>query len=167
MAIKAPPSLIPACQAAIIMAAGIMKMALQWVLPEEEDLLLNLTKIKGTARNTISNHMINRGERASKITNNSHTPQAKGKVKITITMMVVRMNNNTITKNMEEFTVPHHKVILMLRRVKMTRLLLKLIKMKLYKKLKIRPRIKSKIPSCKRKVSSRIKISSQYNKKVL
>jgi hypothetical protein len=135
VAIKAPPSLIPACQAAIIMAAGIMKMALQWVLPEEEDLLLNLTKIKGTARNTISNHMINRGERASKITNNSHTLQAKGKVKITITMMVVRMNNNTITKNMEEFTVPHHKVILISRKVKMTRLLLKLIKMKLYKKL--------------------------------
>ena len=135
MATKAPPSLILAFQAATIMAPGIMKTVLQWALPEEEDLTSNLTKIRDMARNTTSNPMSKRGERASKITNNSHTLQAKGKVKITITMMVVRMNNNTITKNMEEFTVPHHKVILISRKVKMTRLLLKLIKMKLYKKL--------------------------------
>ncbi len=134
MGTKAPPSLILACQAAIIMAPGIMKMVLQWALAEEADLTSNLTKIRDMARNTISNHMSKRGERASKITSNSHTPQARGNLKITITMMVVS-TINTIIKTMAEFTVPHHKVIQMLRRVKMTRLLLKLIKMKLYKKL--------------------------------
>jgi hypothetical protein len=132
---KAPPSLILACQAAIIMAPGIMKMVLQWALAEEADLTSNLTKIRDMARNTISNHMSKRGERASKITSNSHTPRARGNLKITITMRVVSTINTIIKTTMAEFTVPHHKVILMLRRVKMTRLLLKLIKMKLYKKL--------------------------------
>ena len=135
MGTKAPPSLILACQAAIIMAPGIMKMVLQWALAEEADLTSNLTKIRDMARNTISNHMSKRGERASKITSNSHTPRARGNLKITITMRVVSTINTIIKTTMAEFTVPHHKVILMLRRVKMTRLLLKLIKMKLYKKL--------------------------------
>ena len=135
MATKAPPSLILAFQAATIMAPGIMKTVLQWALAEEEDLTSNLTKIRDMARNTTSNPMSKRGERASKITNNSHTPQARGNLKITITMRVVSTINTIIKTTMAEFTVPHHKVILMLRKVKMTRLLLKLIKMKLYKKL--------------------------------
>ncbi len=117
------------------MAPGIMKTVLQWALAEEEDLTSNLTKIRDMARNTTSNPMSKRGERASKITSNSHTPQARGNLKITITMRVVSTINTIIKTTMAEFTVPHHKVILMLRRVKMTRLLLKLIKMKLYKKL--------------------------------
>jgi hypothetical protein len=166
VAIKAPPRLIPACQAAIIIARGIMTMVPQRALPEVAEVTSSLTKIRGTARNTISNHMTNRGERASKITSNSHTPQVKGKIKITIMMMEVSTINTNI-KTMAESTVLLHNMILTSRKAKTTKLLPKLIKMKLFKKLQIPPLLKLKIHSRKKRVRRRIKSSSQYNNKVL
>lgn len=112
VAIRALPRHIHLCLATIIMAAGIMKMAPQWPQAEEEVVTSKLTKIRDTVRNTISRHMINRGERASKITSNSHIPQASAKIKIIITRMQARTIIMNIKTTMAKSTAPHLNMIL-------------------------------------------------------
>lgn len=126
-----------------------------------------LTKIRDTVRNTTSPHMINREERASKITSNSHIPQASAKIKIIITMMQARTIIMNIKTTMAKSTVPHRNTIIMLRKAKMTKLPLKLIKMRLYKKQRTRPRLKLKTQMCKRRAHNRMKSRSNFSKRVL
>lgn len=113
VAIRALPRHILLCLATIIMVAGIMKMAPQWPQAEEEVDTSKLTKIRDTVRNTTSPHMINREERASKITSNSHIPQASAKIKIIITMIQARTIIMNIKTTMAKSTVPHRNTKIM------------------------------------------------------
>jgi hypothetical protein len=71
-----------------------------------------LTKIRDTVRNTISRRMINRGEKASKITSNSHIPQASAKIKIIITMIQASTIIMNIKSIMAKSTAPHLNMIM-------------------------------------------------------
>jgi len=166
-AIRPRPRHILLCLATIIMVAGIKKMAPQWPKVEEEADTSKLTKIRDTARNTTSSHMINREEGASKITSNSHIPQASAKIKIIITMMQASTIIMNIKTTMAKSTVPHRNTKILWRKVKMARLPLKLIKMRLYKKQRTRPRLKLKTQMCKRRAHNRVKSRRNFNKRVL
>lgn len=85
-----------------------MTTALRWaIIIEEEVDISSLTKIRDTdLSHTISNHMINKDVRVSKITSNSHMARAKGIIRIT-TMMMGPNTINTNIKTVEECTVQH------------------------------------------------------------
>jgi hypothetical protein len=56
--------------------------------------------------------MINRGEKASKITSNSHIPQASAKIKIIITMIQASTIIMNIKSIMAKSTAPHLNMIM-------------------------------------------------------